>query len=274
MAKMNFKKVVEDVRKSLTKHSPEILTGIGIAGMVTTTVLAVRATPKALVLIEREKDRQNRQLINEAEKNGHMVCPQVSKLKAVDKIRVTWKCYIPSAVIGSMSIACLIGASSVHARRNAVLATAYKLSESALTEYRDKVVETIGEKKEQKIRDDIAKERIEKNPAVNSEIIITKKGNTKCLDMTSGRYFMSDIDKIKKAVNEINARLLRESYVSLTDFYDELEIPPSKISDKIGWSSEDGLVELCISPVFDENDEPCIGVDFRKAPKYDFDKFF
>lgn len=262
MGKLDFRKIVGDVRSSIIKHSPELLTGIGIAGMITTTVLSVRATPKAISLIEAEKKRQQLDI-----DNGE-------KLKPLDTIKITWKCYIPSAVIGTASIACLIGASSVHARRNAILATAYKLSESALTEYREKVVETIGAKKEQAVRDNIAKDRIQQNPSNSNEIIVTRKGNTKCLDMTSGRYFLSDIDKIKKAINEVNARLLRESYVSLTDFYDELGLPPSKISDKIGWSSDDGLIELCTSAVLDENDEPCIGVDFRKAPTYDFDKFF
>lgn len=274
MTKQTVKEFVGGIKKSLVKHGPEILTGIGIAGMITTTILAVRATPKALTLIEREKDRQNKQLIDEAEKNNKSNCSQISKLKTLDVVKVAWKCYIPSAVVGTASIACLIGASSTHIRRNAILATAYKLSESAFTEYKEKVIETIGEKKEQVVRDNIVKDRIEKNPANNTEIIITKKGNTKCLDMISGRYFLSDIDKIKKAVNEINARLLRESYVSLTDFYDEIGLSPSKISDKIGWNSEVGLIEIYISAVLDENEEPCIGIDFKQQPKYDFDKFF
>lgn len=264
MSKLNFKKVIGDIRTSLVKHSPELLVGIGIAGMVTTTVVAVRATPKAMRLLEMERDRREKESPDGA----------IDPLTKMDVVKIAWKCYIPSAVIGTASIACLIGASSVHTKRNAVLATAYKLSESALTEYREKVVETIGEKKEKIIRDNVAQDRVKNNPIGDNEIIITKKGNTKCLDMTSNRYFMSDIDRIKKAENNINARLLRESYVSLTDFYDEVGLSPSKISDKIGWSSNDGLIEIHLSAVLDENDEPCIGVDFRKAPHYDFDRFF
>lgn len=263
MSKLNFRKTIGNIRTSLVKHSPELLIGVGIAGMVTTTVLAVKATPKAIRLLELERNKR------ESESDNGAIDPLTKR----EVVKLAWKCYIPSAVTGTASIACLIGASSVHTKRNAILATAYKLSESALNEYREKVVETIGEKKEKLVRDNVAKDRIKNNPA-NNEIIITKKGNTKCLDMTSNRYFMSDIDKIKKAENEINARLLRESYVSLTDFYDEIGLSPSKISDRIGWSSDDGLIELYISAVLDENEEPCIGVDFKRAPKYDFDKFF
>ena len=55
MHKPNIKAAYNAVKKSTIKHSPEILTGIGIAGMVTTTVMAVRATPKALDLLEKEE---------------------------------------------------------------------------------------------------------------------------------------------------------------------------------------------------------------------------
>lgn len=55
MKKPNISKIISSVRTSASKHSPEILTGIGIAGLVVTTVMAVRATPKALILIEDRK---------------------------------------------------------------------------------------------------------------------------------------------------------------------------------------------------------------------------
>ena len=162
MHKPNIKAAYNAVKKSTIKHSPEILTGIGIAGMVTTTVMAVRATPKALRLIN------NAELEKANETNipyeGH-------NLSKTEIIKVTWKCYIPAAITGSLSIVCLIGASSVNARRNAALATAYSIAETSLKEYQNKVVETIGEKKEQTIRDAVAKEKIDAHPVKESEII-------------------------------------------------------------------------------------------------------
>ena len=124
------KSTVTDLFKSISKwtskHSPELLTGAGIAAGVTTVVLAVKATPKALQLIEEEKHNQ---------KTDH--------LKPVDTVKATWKCYIPAALTGTASVACIIGANSVNARRHAALAAAYELSTTALKEYRGKVVETI-----------------------------------------------------------------------------------------------------------------------------------
>lgn len=111
------------LKTSIKKHSPEILTGIGIAGMITTTVMAVRATPKALILIEERKEEIG-----------------VNQLEAVDLIKTTWMCYVPAALTGTLSIACLIGASSVNVRRNAALATAYTLSESALKDYQENLI--------------------------------------------------------------------------------------------------------------------------------------
>lgn len=254
MNKPNVAKFFRSAQLAVSKHSPEILTGIGIAGMITTTVLAVKATPKALKLIEEEKE-ENR----------------VSKLTAVETVKATWKCYIPAAVTCTASVACLIGASSVSARRNAALATAYKLSETALTEYRDKVVETIGEKKEQAVRDAVAKEQTEKNPVGKSEVIITQKGNTLCLDPLSKRYFKSDIERIKKAENELNRRMLHDmfGYVSVNDLYDELGLEHTDIGDELGWNVNQ-LIDIHISTQLASNDEPCIVLDYVVAPRYNY----
>lgn len=185
MQKPNLSKLYRGIKNATIKHSPEILTGIGIAGMVTTTIMAVRATPKALVLIKEEKEKSN-----------------LDNLPPVEIVKTTWKCYIPAAITGTVSAACLIGANSVNSRRNAALATAYSLSESTLRDYQKKVVETIGEKKEQTVRDAVAKERLEKNPVENREVVLTTKGDTLCFDVVSGRYFKSDIQYISR-INRI-----------------------------------------------------------------------
>ena len=274
MVKPNVSQVVKNVRENLSKHSPEILTGLGITGMITTTVLAVRATPKALDLIEREKRRQNRKLIDEATQNGYEERNQISRLKPIEIVKVAWKPYIPAVVSGTFAIACLIGANSVNARRNAALATAYKLSETALSEYREKVIETIGERREEHIKDKVAEERINSNPVSKNEIVITEKGNTLCFDPISGRYFRSDIDKIRRAENELNRRMLHDitGYVSLNEFYDELMLPHTAVGYDMGWNV-DKLLKIHFSPHIAENDEPCVVIDYEVAPKYNYDKF-
>lgn len=253
MTKPNLSRISNSLKTIMKKHSPEILTGIGIAGMVTTTVLAVKATPKALILIQEKKEQEEKE-----------------RLTPVETVRTTWICYVPSAVICLMSIACLVGASTVHVKRNAALATAYALSESALKEYRGKVIETIGEKKEQTVRDAIAKDRIDKNPPVNQEVIITEKGNTLCYDVISGRYFRSDIEKLKQSVNELNRQMLNDGYISLNDFYYEIGLNSTKIGYDLGWVIDKGLIELNYSSQLSEDGTPCLVIDYAVEPRYDY----
>lgn len=253
MKKPNISKILSSIRTSAAKHSPEILMGIGIAGMVATSVMAVRATPKALRLIEDKKAETNEE-----------------KLTPIETVKTTWKCYLPAVITGGVSVACLIGANSVNTRRNAALATAYTLSESALKEYQEKVVETIGEKKEQSVRDAIAKDKLEQNPVTNHEVIITDKGDTLCFDAVSGRYFKSDIEKLKKAVNELNRRMRDEMYISLNEFYYEIGLNGIGIGDELGWNIDNGYIEPDFSSQLAEDGTPCLVIGYYVQPRYDY----
>lgn len=257
MGKTNLATLVTSTRQFVSKRSPEILTGIGIAGMISTTVLAVKATPKAMELIEMKKKEE-----------------WADKLSPVEIVKVAWKPYIPAIVTCVASTTCLIGASSVNAKRNAALATAYKLSETALSEYREKVIETIGEKKERAVRDKVAEERVKKNPVSKNEVIVTGNGKTLCFDPISGRYFMSSIEMIKRAENTLNKQMLHDitGYVSLNDFYDEIGLDHTSVGDDLGWNTNQ-LIDIEFSSQLNDNGEPSVVLDYLVAPKYDFYKF-
>ncbi|MBO5906191.1 MAG: hypothetical protein J6Q84_07225 [Kiritimatiellae bacterium] len=256
MNKLNFTKLVKGVGSSISKHSPEILTGIGVAGMITSTVLAVKATPKALRLIDDRKFEEDRE-----------------ELTPIETIKTCWRCYIPAAVIGVVSGGCIFGATSVNLRRNAALATAYKISETALTEYREKVIETIGEKKEREVREKVSQKRLDENPISKHEVYITDKGDTLFCDPVSKRYFKHDIDKVKRVVNELNRQMMFDmsGSISLTDFYYEIGLEKTDISDYIGWNLADGLIEIDYNPGKDEYDRPCIVLDYVRPPKHHFE---
>lgn len=259
MNKSSFSRFCKGVQTSVVKHSPAILTGLGIAGLLTTTVLAVRATPKALKNIEAAKQEKNKE-----------------KLTPVETVKATWKCYLPATLTATTSVVCLVGAHSVHMRRHAALATAYKISETALAEYREKVVETIGEKKEQLIKEKIDKDHVDKNPVSKSEVIMTKKGETLCFDYYSSRYFESDIEQVKKAFNSLNALMLREDYVSLNDLYAELGIDYTGIGDTMGWNvgrvGRD-LIQPDITTQLAEDGRPCIVVSCNPAPWHGYTQY-
>lgn len=259
-------------RTFLGKHSPEILTGIGIAGLLSTTVLAVKATPKALKLIDEEIDRQNYDELKKAEEDGAQTCKYITKLKPLDIIKTCWKPYTPAIGMGIVGTSCIVGASAIHYKRNAALATVYALSERTLATYRDKVIETLGEKKEKEIREKVAQDDVNNKKPSEGTIIITSKGNTLCKDSISGRYFRSDIDSIKKAMNTLNRRLTYEHYVSLNELYGEIGLDDVKNGSLMGWNLDTGLIELTFETCLAENDEPCVVIDYMVGPRYDFDK--
>lgn len=259
-SKANVKMFVKKFSNNLSKRSPEILTGIGIAGMITTTVLAVKATPKALTLIN------DAEVVKSAEgKEGSLTIPE--------KVKVTWKCYIPAATIGVASTGCLIGAQSIAGRRTAAIATAYKLSETAFKEFKEKTIETIGEKKVNDIREKMAEDKVTKNPVNENQVIITSTGNTLCYDGVSGRYFRSDIETIRRALNTINYRMTTEMYISLSEFYDELELEHTDVSDLLGWNINDGLIDIHFTSKL-SNGQPCLVLQYNLAPKYDYSSLY
>ena len=256
MDKSNITNIIKGIKASISRHSPEILTGIGIAGMVTTTILAVKATPKAIKLIEAEKKAKH-----------------VDALSPVDTVKTVWKCYIPAAMTGVSSIACLIGSNAINAKRNAALTTVYTLSEMARNEYKEKVIETIGEKKERTIKEKVDAERIKKDPVSKKEVIITEKGTTLCYDHVFGRYFKSDIDLINRAMNKINREIVINMYASLNDFYAELGLSPVEMGYDLGWNIDDGTIEIEPSSQLADDGTPCLVIDYSVSPKYNYSRF-
>ena len=257
MSKEGLKRTIKSAGRVLTKYSPGILTGIGITGMIGATFMAVKATPKALYLIEAKKE--------EAE---------VEELTSVETIKTCWKCYIPAALTTVVSAACLIGASTVSAKRNAALATAYSISEAALREYQEKVVEVIGEKKEKVVRDAVAKDQIERDPVTKSEVvIIDSNSNTLCYEPLSGRYFKSTIDKIKKAEIKLDRQMIQEMYVSLNDFYWEIGLDGTDLGDQMGWNLSKGYMDLSFSSQLADDGTPCAVVVYGIPPVYDYQNY-
>lgn len=256
MTKADLVQMAKGVKLKLSEHSPEILMSIGIASLITTTILAVGETPKALNLLEKTKQEVG-----------------VDELTAVETVRVVWKCYIPAAVSGVFGVACLIGANSVHAQRNAALAAVCKLSETAFTEYRDKVVETIGEKKEAAVLEKVEEDRIRKQPVEKSEVYVTSRGTTLCFDGWSGRYFESSIEEIRRAENTLNNRMLHDitGYATLNEFYDEIGLPHTEVGDMIGWNASH-LVKIHIGATIADDGRPCIAVIHDNRPIYEYDR--
>lgn len=254
-----LKHATKVISRTLTKNSPSILTGLGVAGVFATAVMAVKATPKALILLDEEKYNREKE---------YDTLGESEPISAKDAIALTWKCYLPATIMGAVTIACIIGANKINLRRNAVLASLYSLSESALKEYQAKVVETIGKNKERKIKDDMAHDKILNNPANDREIIITGNGDTLCYDAMSGRYFKSDIEEIRRALNKLSRDMMTEMNITLNEVYNELGLKSTKLGEMVGWNIDDGLIDPEFSSQLTENGVPCLVLDFSESPRY------
>lgn len=257
MRKPNVKELANKLQTNLVKNSPKILFGIGIAGVATTVVLSVKATPKAMSLIEEEKKAKKK-----------------DKLTAAETVKVAWKPYIPALISGGISLGCLFGSTSINFKRTAALTAAYKLSETALSELKEAAIETVGEKKMDEIKSKIHEKKIEQNPITPSTIIYTpENGFTLCYDTLSGRYFKSNAEKISKAITDLNFKLLDEGYISLNDYFESLGLEGDKLGELLGWNLDSGKIEYSFDTKLNGSTEPCLIIDIDTMPKSRYYKF-
>lgn len=230
------------VGKFLDRNSIYILTGVAITGVVLTGVLVADATPRALSII---KERQ---------------C--ITKL---DKLKATWKCYIPAGISGIITIGSIISINTINQKRNAAIAGLYSIAQTTLNEYREKVIEVIGENKERKIRDEIDGDKVLNGP---TNIIFTGTGDVLCYDSLTGRYFTSDIEKIRRIVNELNKELLTAMFIPLNDLYYELGLEGTELGNQLGFDIDKGLLEIKFSSQLTKEERPCLVLNYTVYPKY------
>lgn len=233
----------------IKQNSPTLLTAMSITGTATTAYLAAAGAHEAALIIDEKQKEKSR-----SEDPG--------PLGIRDKVDLTWKLYLPAAVCGATTVACILGVRQVGAKRAAALTAAYSISDKAFSEYRDKVVEHIGSKEEQKVRDGLAEDRVAKAVANNPNVIVTGPNKVLCYEAYTDRLFESDIETLRKAENQINSMMLKGDHAAMADFYDMIGLPHTPPSWDIGWNS-DRMLELGFSAVMTPDERPCISFDYN-----------
>lgn len=238
------------------EYSPELLISAGVVGMATSTVLAVKATPKALDKIEDKKAELG-----------------VTYLTRKETIDAAWKEYIPSVGLSVASAACIILGTSKNVKRNTALATVYALSENTLREYRSKTKEIVGEEKAREIDSEVNKAvvRTRQKPIIiqnnDSEYVThTGEGDTLIYDTFSGRYFRSSANAVERAVNQINKKIFNDYLMTVNDFYNELNIPTIGAGNLIGWKSDKEMMEISFDSDVDKNGNPYLILTYTNRP--------
>ena len=237
----------------LNQNSTTILSGVAIAGVVATAVLTAKAALKA----------QKR--LDEQELQG--ATPK-------EKISLTWKYFIPPAFTGAATIACVVGANQIGLRRNAALAGAYAIAETAFREYKEEVVKQLGAAKERGVTDEVAKNQVNEHPIADQQVIFTGGGDVLCFDRFTGRYFHSDHERIRRCENDFNANILRgDMYGSLNDFYALLGLADTTVGDELGFNCENLLQLVFTSVLREEDGQPCLAIGFASLPRADYGSF-
>ena len=248
---MTIKSYLKTAEKFTIDNSPTILTSIGVVGTVSTAVLTAQSTIKACQILVGDPDFRDKELTTK----------QI--------IGKTWQCYIPPVVVGGITVTSIIMANQIGSKRAAAVAAAYTISERAFDDYREKVVEKIGETKEQAVRDEVATDRVRKD--AGSTVVISSN-KVLCYDTYSGRYFESTMEDLKKAQNDLNYRVLSDGYGSLNDYYDLLWLAGTSVGEEMGWRAEQ-ILDVEYSTVLSDDQRPCIAITFRVQPVRNYYRF-
>lgn len=166
-----------NVSKSfLKRNASTILTCIGAAGVIATSIAAVKATPKAEMLLREAEEEKG------------------DKLTLLEMVQTAGPAYIPSLLIGASTIACIFGANVLNTRQQATLMSAYGLLETSYKEYSKKVKELYGEEADNNVKEEVTKEHYTEIPETIPE------GKQLFFDFKTLNYFESTMDEVLQKV--------------------------------------------------------------------------
>jgi len=229
----------------IKKYSPEILTGVGVVGVIATTVFASKATLKLEPII----DRLNGEVAVVKHMHEEQVTPYSDLEFAKDKTRAytvavvdVVKLYGPSITLGVVSISCIVGGHGIMRKRNVAMAAAYKAVESSFSEYRKRVAEEHGADKD-----------IEYSRGIRHEEVTNEKGKKELVTTIDpngySKYarFFDEGNRCWEGVAEYNLMWLRaqqdrandilqsRGHIFLNEVYDLLALEHSHAGQVVGW---------------------------------------
>ena len=248
-------RMYNNTKNGVQKHSPEILAGVGVVGVVASTVMACKATMKLNDILEESKETRNK--IREVESNPRYE-EQYSHEDAKKDLTINYtqtglkiaKLYAPAVILGSASLGCLLASNDILRKRNAALSAAYMTVDKSFKEYRQRVVDRFGEEVEKEIRYNIKAEEITSTVVAEdgSETTITETVKTmdpnlysdyaKFFDEASP-YWQKDPEYnfmfLKSQQQYANDLLKARGRLFLNEVYEMLGIDKTKAGQIVGW---------------------------------------
>jgi hypothetical protein len=231
---------------------------VGAAGVVATTVTAVKATPKALALLETAKEEKG------------------EELTTLEKVKIAGPVYIPAAALGVSTLACIFGANVLNHRGQASLMSAYALVDSGYKDYKKKVDELYGEEAGSQVRAEIVKDKYEDQP-----VKMVSDDNRLYYDYYSERYFESTPFAVQRAEYEVNRSLMMDEGVNLNEWYELLDLEPLEHGRDFGWTTYANMdaywqtwIDFHHEKVVMDDGLECIIITFGQEPYPDFEEWY
>lgn len=241
----------------LKKHSPEILIGAGIVGVVASAVMACKASTKLPAVLEDTKDKV--EAIKEAPTNPQLEGKYTEEESKKDLAIVYTqtglqlaKMYAPAVLLGAASIGCIIASHTIVHKRNLALAAAYATVDQGFKDYRNRVIERFGKELDKELKFNIKKQEVEEQVVdkETGEVTTVKKTvdvvdpdkvyspYAKCYDVGCTGWTKDpehNLFFLRQQQNFANDLLKAQGYLFLNDVYEMLGIPKTQAGQIVGW---------------------------------------
>lgn len=239
----------------LAKNSPQILLGLGIVGVITSTVLACKATLKVNDILDETKDTVNK--INDTVDLGkeNYTSDDANKDLAIVYVQTGVKfvkLYAPAVIIGAVSLGFILKSNGILRARNAGMLAAYQTLDSIFKNYRGRVVDELGEAKDRQFRygmvdEKVVTEEVDPETGKTKKVkSIVQKANLAGDESEYARFFDSysvqwrkipeyNLIFLNHAQKAANDMLYMKGHVFLNEVYDLLGIPRSQAGSVVGW---------------------------------------
>ena len=237
---------------TLNKYGPAICTASGIGLMLTAIGLGISETPSALDILQNE----GIETFEDAKADPKAAIGSV--------VRAYW----PMALTAACGVTLIILAQTSNQKRISALLTSYALSEQQLKDFKAAVAEKLKPNDFKACEAKAAQANIERDKPDESQIIQTGGGQDLFKDGPSGRYFYSSYDAVIHAETMANRILSNDTWITQSEIYDCLELPPTTVSDLLGFDVANGPLEFQITPCNSWKNTPCFLIDYRLKPMY------
>ena len=258
----------------ISKNSPIIAASLGVIGLGCAVYSAIKATPKAMKMVEEAQETKDKEAAAKAF-SEHTEVPD-SALTKKEKLVIYGKCYWKTAALTAVTAACTIGAVLLANRQTKAMTLLYGTAATTLEQYKNAAKEVVGEKKERQIHDKAVTDKVRSEDLDDDDCIIdTGYGKHLCVDAITGRGFYSDIETIRRTINDLNAQLLASGQLTLNDYFYALGLKEIKYdyATQLGWRYDSPYgygrqIEATYTSDLTPKGKPYLVVEVKTAPKF------